>query len=151
MADETPMPAWFAALDGADRHECLRELRELGDALAVSPYEHPGGLETALAEWKATGETLADPVAREVLTSSPAAGDFVEVGPPAAASGPWVVVLGSHQPYHASACWVLGDEDTAKRFAEFVTAEIDPAQVMRALDPVTELLNWRRGKDGTDG
>ena len=55
----------------------------------------------------------------------------------------WVVVLGSHQPYHASACWVFTDQDVAERFAAYVTAEIDPAQVVKALDPVSELLTWR--------
>jgi hypothetical protein len=55
----------------------------------------------------------------------------------------WVVVLGSHQPYQTSACWVFDDQDTAERFAAFVTREIDPAQVVKALNPVSELLNWR--------
>jgi hypothetical protein len=55
----------------------------------------------------------------------------------------WVVVLGSHEPYHASACWVFTDQAVAERFAAFVTREIDPAQVLKALDPVSELLNWR--------
>jgi hypothetical protein len=58
-------------------------------------------------------------------------------------SAMWAVVLGSHQPYHASACWIFGDQDTAERFAAYVTAEIDPAQVLKAQDPVQELLNWR--------
>jgi hypothetical protein len=55
----------------------------------------------------------------------------------------WAVILGSHLPYHASACWVFTDEPTAQRFAAFVTSEIDPAQVIKAADPVCELLNWR--------
>lgn len=55
----------------------------------------------------------------------------------------WVVILGSHQPYHASACWVFTDQAVAERFAAYVTREIDPAQVVKALDPVSELLNWR--------
>jgi hypothetical protein len=38
----------------------------------------------------------------------------------------WVVILGSHLPYHSSACWVFTDQATAGRFAEFVSAEIDP-------------------------
>lgn len=149
---ETPMPAWFAALDDADRAECVRELFTLGAGLLENlPPDHPGPLEAALTAWKATGEALSDPVAREVLTSPHEPSDFVEVGPPAPAADQWVVVLGTHLPYHASACWILRDEDTARRFAEFVTAEIDPAQVMRALDPAAELLNWRQGKDGDDG
>ena len=55
----------------------------------------------------------------------------------------WVVVLGSHMAYHASACWVFTDRDVAERFAAYVTREIDPAQVIKAMDPVSELLNWR--------
>jgi hypothetical protein len=55
----------------------------------------------------------------------------------------YVVVLTSHVPHHASACWVFDDEPTAKRFAAFVTAEIDPAVVLHALNPVKELLGWR--------
>jgi hypothetical protein len=55
----------------------------------------------------------------------------------------WVVILGSHKQYHSSACWVFGDQDTAEQFAAYVTAEIDPAQVVKALDPVSELLIWR--------
>jgi hypothetical protein len=55
----------------------------------------------------------------------------------------WAVILGSHQPYHASACWIFSEQDVAERFAAYVTAEIDPAQVVKALDPVSELLTWR--------
>jgi len=55
----------------------------------------------------------------------------------------WAVILGSHQPYHASACWIFEDQATAERFAAYVTAEIDPAQVLKAADPASELLNWR--------
>lgn len=39
------------------------------------------------------------------------------------------------------AVWVLGsDEDEAKRFAEFVTREIDPAYVTTARSPLGEML-----------
>jgi hypothetical protein len=56
----------------------------------------------------------------------------------------WVVVLGSHLPYHASAAWgPFADEATARAFAAYVTEEIDPAFVCRLGSPVTELLNWR--------
>lgn len=56
----------------------------------------------------------------------------------------WVVILGSHQPYHSSACWgPFSDEATAKRFAAYAHHEIDPAQVVKVLCPVAELLNWR--------
>jgi hypothetical protein len=38
--------------------------------------------------------------------------------------------------------WVVGsDEDEAKRFAEFVTREIDPAYVTKARSPLGEMLN----------
>ena len=39
------------------------------------------------------------------------------------------------------AVWVLDDKDEAGRFAEFVTREIDPAYVTRALSPLNEVLN----------
>jgi hypothetical protein len=55
----------------------------------------------------------------------------------------WAVILGSHKPYHSSACWVFEDQDVAERFAAYVTAEIDPAQAVKTLDPVSELLTWR--------
>jgi hypothetical protein len=55
----------------------------------------------------------------------------------------WVVILTSHLPHHVSACWVLDDEDEAKRFAAYVTAEVDPAVVCKALSPAAELLGWR--------
>jgi hypothetical protein len=62
----------------------------------------------------------------------------------------WVVILGSHLPYHQSACWAFTsqgpDDDVearARAFAEFVTREIDPAQVLQTNDPVDELLRWR--------
>ena len=55
----------------------------------------------------------------------------------------FVVVLTSSLPHHVPACWVFDSEPAAQRFAKFVTAEIDPAVVVRALDPVSELLSWR--------
>lgn len=53
----------------------------------------------------------------------------------------YVVVLGSHRAYHSSACWVFDDKVVAESFASWVTANIDPAQVIRALDPTVELLS----------
>lgn len=82
MTDETVMPAWFAALGEEDQAECRRELRDLADPPDGTPYGHPGALEAALAAWKATGEAMADPVAREVLTSPLEPGDLVEAAPP---------------------------------------------------------------------
>lgn len=35
------------------------------------------------------------------------------------------------------------DREEAERFAAFVTAEIDPAEVRRLLSPVAGLLAWR--------
>jgi hypothetical protein len=35
------------------------------------------------------------------------------------------------------------DRDSADRFREFLTNEVDPATVEQLHDPVTELLNWR--------
>ncbi len=63
---------------------------------------------------------------------------------PSADATTWVVVLGSHKEYHSSACWVFDNQDTAERFAAYVTREIDPARVLKALDPVAELLTWRQ-------
>lgn len=71
-------PHWFDALDGDDRAECLRELHKL----IAEPAAHPGPLETALAEWKRTGEALSDPTARDILTGPLDLDEFVEVGPP---------------------------------------------------------------------
>ena len=62
----------------------------------------------------------------------------------------WVVVLGSHDRYRSVACWVFDDQATAERFAEYVTREIDPAEVHMALDPVAELLTWRENQLGSD-
>lgn len=56
----------------------------------------------------------------------------------------WVVVLGSHLRYHSSACWgPFADQESADRFAAFVTAEVDPAESLRVMDPASEVLNWR--------
>jgi len=56
----------------------------------------------------------------------------------------WVVVLGSHLPYHSSACWGLfSDQAVADAFAAYITAEFDPARAIRVIDPVSELLTWR--------
>ena len=38
------------------------------------------------------------------------------------------------------AVWVVDDEADAKRFAEFVTREVDPAFVIRAQSPLAEVL-----------
>lgn len=35
------------------------------------------------------------------------------------------------------------DEAQAHRFAGFLTAEVDPAEVEKLQSPTTELLNWR--------
>jgi hypothetical protein len=42
--------------------------------------------------------------------------------------------------YRTVAAWVVGDEEEAQRFAEFVTREIDPAYVTAARSPLAELL-----------
>jgi len=56
----------------------------------------------------------------------------------------WVVVVGSHLPYHSSACWgPFSDQAVADAFAAYVTAEVDPARAMRVMDPVSDLLTWR--------
>lgn len=61
-------------------------------------------------------------------------------------SKPWVVVLGSHLPYHASAAWLVPEgEAVARQFAEWVTKEIDPAQAMPLGSPAQEILTWCSG------
>jgi hypothetical protein len=56
----------------------------------------------------------------------------------------WVVVLGSHLRYHSAACWgPFPDEESATRFAAFITAEVDPAKALRVMEPTAEVLNWR--------
>jgi hypothetical protein len=43
--------------------------------------------------------------------------------------------------YRTVAVWITGsDEEEARRFAGFVTREIDPAYVTRGLSPLAELL-----------
>ena len=37
------------------------------------------------------------------------------------------------------------DEGLAKQFADYLTAEVDPAEVRPLQDPVRDLLAWRRG------
>lgn len=72
---------------------------------------------------------------------------WVRDGDESGRSRPWVVVLTSHLPYHASAAWLIdeGDrsEEIARRFANFVTAEIDPAVAIPLRSAADELLGWR--------
>ena len=54
----------------------------------------------------------------------------------------WVVVLNT-----GAGPYVYGteDEDTARQFAEYLTAEVDPASAHRLRSPTAELLSfWRR-------
>jgi hypothetical protein len=54
----------------------------------------------------------------------------------------WIVMLTTGKDLRI--CFgPFDDEALASRFAEFVTAEVDPAVVLRVESPVTELLNWR--------
>ena len=56
----------------------------------------------------------------------------------------WMVVLGSHIPYHTSAVWgPFATEHEARDFAAFATREIDPATPMKLQSPAAELLSWR--------
>lgn len=36
------------------------------------------------------------------------------------------------------------DEEEARAFARYLTAEVDPAEVERLCSPVGELLSWRK-------
>lgn len=52
----------------------------------------------------------------------------------------WIVVLRSSSTY----CYgPFIDPDAAHKFAEFLTAEVDPATVHQVRSPVNELLTWR--------
>jgi hypothetical protein len=66
----------------------------------------------------------------------------------ASGSGPWVVILTSATAYEARAAWIIPEgEATARRFANFITAERDEGEAAVALplrSPVGELLDWRR-------
>jgi hypothetical protein len=72
---------------------------------------------------------------------------WVRDGDETTRSRPWVVVLTSHQPYHAVAAWLIDEgersEEVARRFATFVTAELDPAVALPLRSPTVELLSWR--------
>jgi hypothetical protein len=51
----------------------------------------------------------------------------------------WVVLLGPAQRVYGP----FDDEETAWRFARFVSEEVDPAFVLPLASPVSELLTWR--------
>lgn len=53
----------------------------------------------------------------------------------------WAVRLKSDAK-HAYGPFTSGDEATG--FAEFLSAEVDPAEVLPLLSPVGELLSWRK-------
>lgn len=57
----------------------------------------------------------------------------------------WVVVLHTGSGPTATCVYgPIGDEDTARSFAEFMKVEVDPATVHRLMSPTAELLaNWR--------
>jgi hypothetical protein len=51
----------------------------------------------------------------------------------------WIVrLIDQRMPYGP-----FDDRASADRFREFLTAEVDPAEIEQLHDPVTELLNWR--------
>lgn len=51
----------------------------------------------------------------------------------------WIVRLTDHPgPYGP-----FSDPEQARRFADFLTAEVDPAIVEPLLSPLNEVLNWR--------
>jgi hypothetical protein len=51
----------------------------------------------------------------------------------------WIVRLTEQRATYGP----FDDKASADRFRDFVTQEIDPADVEQLHDPVTELLNWR--------
>jgi Family of unknown function (DUF6247) len=71
---------WLAALDDEDLVQFTAEMREALNAAVTA--RDAGPVETCLREWRATGEVLADPRAREALTGAWDLGDFGEVLPP---------------------------------------------------------------------
>lgn len=59
----------------------------------------------------------------------------------------WVVVLNETRGLYAFG--PLGDREEAKAFAQFLSAEVDPACAVRLTSPVAELLGWwRQRRDG---
>lgn len=57
----------------------------------------------------------------------------------------FVVVLTGH---HSKVAWgPFATRESAQEFAEFVTAEIDPAEVRTLSSPAGELLAWRRAME----
>lgn len=51
----------------------------------------------------------------------------------------WIVTLDEQQHSYGP----FDDRETANRFADFLTAEVDPATVHRLYSPVVSLLGWR--------
>ena len=67
---------WLAALDGDDRAQFFLEMDVALDAAEAAGSAEP--IETCLRAWRVTGEALADPAARSVLTA-PGDDDYSEV------------------------------------------------------------------------
>lgn len=72
---------WLRHLDAEDRAECLGEFWEaLEDVSAGADGRNTFAV--ALAEWRATALSLADPTRREVLLGAVTEDEFVPVQPP---------------------------------------------------------------------
>lgn len=52
----------------------------------------------------------------------------------------WMVLLDSSHGLHAYG--PVEDEETATKFAEYLTREVDPARCIRLIDPTDELLSF---------
>jgi hypothetical protein len=77
-----PGPSWLSVFDDDDRASFFAEMR---DALETSAARRdPEPLEACLREWKVTAEAMADPQARQVLTSPLDENDFAGVSRPGA-------------------------------------------------------------------
>lgn len=56
----------------------------------------------------------------------------------------WIVLLSTGASYDQYAYGPTEDEDTARDFAAFLTAEVDPAISMKLMSPTKELLaHWK--------
>jgi len=62
-------------------------------------------------------------------------------------TGQWVVVLGRGMPL-PDVYGPIDNEFTARKFAEFLTTEVDPAFARQLRSPMGELLTWYDTKPG---
>lgn len=76
-----PRLRWLRHLDTDDRAECLGDLWEALEDLSAGASGRET-FEVALAEWRATAQSLADPDRRDILLGEITDDDFVPADPP---------------------------------------------------------------------